>query len=90
MTDFEEIIDEELRNAFNAFSDNYEHETEDDPVPYGDTWVNSGNFITEESAERCAEDFKEEFDYYTFLQEQLFESKEFKQAVMERLEKMNL
>lgn len=87
---FEEIIDDELRNAFNVYFDNYEHETEDNPVPYGDTWVNSGDYITDESAERCVEDFKEEFDYYEFIEEQLYESTAFKEAVINHLKRMKL
>lgn len=86
----QEIIEEELRNAFNVFFDNYDHETEDNPVPYGDTYVNSGDFITDESVERCIDDFRENFDFDEFVREQLLDSPKFEKAVRNVLKTMKL
>lgn len=86
----QETIEEELRNAFNVYSDNYDHETEDNPVPYGDTYVNSGDFITDESIERCIDDFREEFDFEEFVREQLLDSPKFEEAVRNVLKTMRL
>ena len=86
----QEAIEEELRNAFNVYFDNYDHETESNYVPYGDTFVNSGDYITDESAERCVDDFREEFDFEEFVKEQLLHSPKFEEAVKNVLEKMKL
>lgn len=86
----QETIEEELKNAFNVYFDNYDHETEDNPVPYGDTYVSSGDYITEESAERCVDDFREEFDFEEFVTEQLLNSPKFEEAVRNVLKTMRL
>lgn len=86
----QEVIEEELKNAFNVYSDNYDHETEDNPVPYGDTYVSSGKYITDESAERCVKDFREEFDFDEFVMEQLLNSPKFEEAVRNVLKRMKL
>lgn len=86
----QETIEEELRNAFNVYFDNYDHETEDNPVPYGDTYVSSGDFITDESVERCIDDFREEFDFEEFVTEQLLNSPKFEEAVRNVLKTMRL
>lgn len=88
MNVLQETIEEELRNAFNAYFDNYDHETEDNPVPYGDTYVSSGDYITDESAERCVDDFREEFDFEEFVTEQLLNSPKFEEAVRNVLKTM--
>lgn len=62
---FQDIVEANLKTAFNDYSDNYDHETESDYAPYGDTYVSSGEYITEESMERCVKDFKDEFDKAT-------------------------
>lgn len=90
MNVLQEAIEEELKNAFNVYFDNYDHETEDNPVPYGDTYVNSGTYITDESAERCVRDFREEFDFDEFVREQLLNSPKFEEAVRIVLKKMRL
>ncbi len=86
----QETIEEELKNAFNVYFDNYDHETEDNPVPYGDTYVSSGDYITDESAERCVDDFREEFDFEEFVTEQLLNSPKFEEAVRNVLKTMRL
>lgn len=90
MNVLQEIIEEELKNAFNVYFDNYDHETEDNSVPYGDTYVSSGDYITDESAERCVDDFREEFDFEEFVTEQLLNSPRFEEAVRTILNTMRL
>lgn len=90
MSVLQEIIEEELRNAFNVYSDNYDHETEANYVPFGDTFVCSGDYITDESAERCVDDFREEFDFEEFVREQLLDSPKFEEAVRNVLKTMRL
>jgi uncharacterized protein (DUF169 family) len=90
MNVLKETIEEELRNAFNVYFDNYDHETEDNPVPYGDTYVSSGDYITDESAERCVDDFREDFDFEEFVTEQLLNSPKFEEAVRNVLKTMRL
>lgn len=90
MNVLQEIIEEELKNAFDVFFDNYDHETEDNIVPYGDTYVSSGQYITDESAERCVEDFRENFDFDEFVKEQLLNSPKFEETVKNVLKEMSL
>lgn len=86
----QETIEEELKNAFNVYFDNYDHETESNYVPFGDTFVNSGEYITDESAERCVDDFREDFDFEEFVTEQLLNSPKFEEAVRNVLKTMRL
>lgn len=83
---FKDIIETKLHDSFNDYSDNYDHETEDNYVPYGDTYVSSGEYITDESYERCVEDFKENFDIATaseFVTDILAEDNDFLMKVIE-------
>ena len=80
----EKIIKDALQKAFKDYERMYEHETELNTVPYGDTYVTEGEYVTERSAEECVEDFKAEFEPYEFAEKYLLQNREF----LDKLEEM--
>ncbi len=80
---FEEIIKDSLKANFQDHDDNFDHETESNYVPYGNTLVSSGEFITEESMIKCEEAFKQDFDVDYFVKEYLLENMDFRAKVQE-------
>lgn len=73
----EEIVIKAYEKEFSDYSENYEHETKDEYEAYGDTYCKSGTFITDESMEKCLEQFDADFDEYSFVLETLMENTEF-------------
>lgn len=91
--DLKEVIETKIHDAFNDYSENYDHETEYDSAPYGDTYVSSGEYITDRSMERCVEDFKENFDITTaseFVSEVLANDNDFLMKVIELVKSTRL
>lgn len=91
--DIKEVIEKCINDDFNNYSDNYDHETEDNPVPYGDTWLNAGDFITDESWERCVAEYKEGFDIATaseFVSDVLANDNDFLMKVIELVKEKRL
>lgn len=79
----EDVIRKSLQHAHNDFQEDYDHELEDDFAPYGDTYVSSGNYVSEESEERATEEWKDGFDIDNFVSEYLCESYDFRAKIME-------
>ena len=75
---FDEILKDNIRFAFEQFSDLYDHKTYE---------CNGTEYITERSALKCAESFKNEFDITDFVNNYLLENKDFCQKVFELLDK---
>ena len=86
---FEEVIKNALKEMYQVHDDNFDHETECHDVPYGNTWVSGGDFITEESQIKCEEAFKQDFDVDYFIKEYLQESQDFRDKIKEMVEKGN-
>lgn len=63
------IIEQVADKHFEAYSNNFDHETEENYVPYGDTYVSSGSYITDRSIKNCVEHYKDDFDIDDFLDE---------------------
>ena len=80
---FKEIIENCLKESHQDYQDRYDHDTDSDSVPYGDTWVSSGNYITEESEERATEEWKDTFDIYDFITEYLANNQDFEDKIIE-------
>lgn len=80
---FEEIIKDSLQANFQDHDDNFDHETECCDVPYGNTWVSAGEFVTEQSMIKCEEAFKQDFDVDHFVKEYLLENMDFRAKVQE-------
>ena len=80
---FKEIIEKELKKYYNDYSDRYDHEYCEDLEAYGDTYVGSGSYITENSEEQCFDDFKEDFDVDEFFSEYLNENIDFRELIKE-------
>lgn len=72
----EEIIKTELQKAFKDFFDNYDHEVKGGGAP-------GVKYITSRSAERCVEEFKDNFEPFEFIFEYLYNSQEFADKVTE-------
>jgi alpha-amylase/alpha-mannosidase (GH57 family) len=79
----EDVIKTSLQHAHNDFQEDYDHELESDFAPYGDTYVSSGNYVSEESEERAKEEWKDGFDIDNFVSEYLLESYDFREKVFE-------
>lgn len=77
------IIEQAIEQSHQDYQNNYDHNTESDSVPYGDTWVSSGNYITEESEQRATEEWKDTFDTYEFITEYLAENYDFCEKIKE-------
>lgn len=84
---FKDIIKTSLEEMYQDHDDNFDHETESNDVPYGNTWVSAGEFITEESQIKCQEAFKQDFDIDNFVKNYLLENKDFLDKVQEMVEK---
>lgn len=65
---FEEIITGAIKADFENFFDMYDHET------YGQ---DGQEYITERSAEKCVEEYKEQFDAEDFIRDYLKENYDF-------------
>lgn len=78
-----EIIEKALAECHEDYQNGYDHDTESDSVPYGDTYVSSGNYITEESEQRATEEWKDDFSIDDFVKDYLLESYDFREKIME-------
>jgi hypothetical protein len=83
---FKDIIENALEYCHEEYQENYDHDTYSNPVPYGDTYVSSGNYITEESEERATEKWKDDFSIDDFVKDYLLESCDFREKIMEMVE----
>lgn len=53
-----ECVDNELSDMWSKHCQSYDFKTEENYVPYGDTQVYEGSYITDESDEACREYFE--------------------------------
>ncbi len=83
---FDLAIQAALEDAFEWHSGDYPHETQSSYVPYGDTYVNAGDQPTDESEERCLNDFRENLDVDSFVREFLLENDDFRQYIRQKIE----
>ena len=82
---YDMTIQTALKKAFEQWEDDYEHETESNYVPYGDTYVNTGDEPTDESEEQCLETFKETLDLDLFVRNWLLENADFRELVEKQI-----
>lgn len=82
---FKDIVETALAECHKDYQERYDHDTESDSVPYGDTYVSSGNYITEESIKRATEQWKDDFSIDDFVKDYLLESYDFREIIMEVL-----
>lgn len=82
---YDMTIQTALKKAFEQWEDDYEHETQSNMVPYGDTYVNAGDEPTDASEERCVEDFKETLDLDLFVRNWLLENADFRELVEKQI-----
>lgn len=78
-----DVILKELTQRRRAFEDTYDFDTYEEQNPYGDTWATTSEEITDESLERCQEEFEETFDVYEFITEYLVSNEDFKDLILE-------
>lgn len=83
---FKDIIENALEYRHKKYQEDYDHDTESDSVPYGDTWVRGRAYITEESEERATEGWKDTFDVYEFITEYLANNDDFCEKIKELVE----
>lgn len=83
---FKDIIENALEYCHEKYQEDYDHDTESNYVPYGDTYVSAGNYITEESEERATEEWKDTFDVYEFITEYLANNDDFCEKIKELVE----
>lgn len=84
-TGIDEYVKDCLKGMFDTYFDEYEHECEEEYVPYGDTFASLGYEITEESEEQCVEDFKQDFDFDEFME--LLANSDFKYKILDMVER---
>lgn len=82
IADVGDTIHDALAYEFDQQKDSYEFETESNEVPYGDTYANEGNYITEESEEQFRESFSDDMSFEKIM-DILKEDEQFKMAVMD-------
>lgn len=85
-TDIKKILLDCIQSYREYHSDNFDHETEEEHVAFGDTFVSAGRFISDESWERCEYDFRENFDVDFFITEYLQENDEFRDLIIKLVE----
>lgn len=81
-TDIKKILLACIQAYRENHSDKFDHETAEEHEAYGDTFVSSGRFITDESLKRCEDDFRENFDVDFFITEYLQENDEFRDLII--------
>lgn len=84
--EFKDIVMQCLEECHKDYQENYDHDTEGNYVPYGDTYVSTGDYITEESEERATEEWKDRFDVDDFIRDYLCECVDFREKVWELVE----
>ena len=77
-----ETIKEWLDDEWATQCDQYDFQHAEDYERYGDTWVSTGKYITDESDTAFREDFKSMFDFDTIM-ERLKEQPGFKETLMD-------
>lgn len=83
---FKEVILSELSKERIEFEENYDFDYYEEKNPYGDTWATTSSEPTDESLERCQEEFKEKFDVFDFITEKLSQNEDFKFLIMDLVE----
>lgn len=83
----EDVVINALKNMYSDHEDVSDMTIEDEYVPYGDTFVRSGRFISEESEIKCREAFKQDFDLDKFIEEYLTNDYDFRQKIREYVRK---
>lgn len=83
----EDIVKENLEKMYQDHDENFEHETMPEYVPWGNTFVSAGEFVTEQSQIRCEEAFKQDFDVDYFITEYLAENQDFRDKLIEMVNK---
>lgn len=78
----EDIIQQEIRNLYKLYKESYDHDIECESHAFGDTHVNGNYYITEDSEERCLEDFKNDTTADVVI-ESLYESNDFSKKIEE-------
>lgn len=78
-----DIIESALEECHEDFQGGYEHDTESESYPYGDTYACGRPEVTEESVQRATEEWKDTFDVYEFITEYLAENYDFCEKIKE-------
>lgn len=85
---FEDIIQQEIRNLYEKYRESYEFDEEYESYPFGDTSVNGDYYITEESEDKCFEDFKYDTTADVVI-ESLYENYDFSKKIEELVKNFN-
>jgi hypothetical protein len=83
----EDIIKETLEQRFQDYDDNFEHETMPEYAPWGNSYARVCSYITEDSQIKCEEAFKQDFDVDDFIVEYLAENQDFRDKIVEMVNK---
>lgn len=67
--ELQKSIEKLADKRFELYSDDFEHETEREFAPHGDTHVCSGIYITDKSMKRCLDKYEEDFNVDDFIEE---------------------
>lgn len=78
-----DIIEQAIKQSHQDYQDNYDHETESESYPYGDTYACGRPEVTKESEQRATEEWKDTFDVYEFISEYLAENYDFCEKIKE-------
>ena len=81
-----ELIKFELRNYYEDYRDNYECEYSEDTEAYGDTYVGTGQYMSEEVENQCVEDFQDSLDVDDFIFDRIKENTDFRNIIINMVE----
>jgi hypothetical protein len=62
-------IHETLDGLWTKHCQSYDFDCDEDYAPYGDTYVSTGSYITDESDEKCREYFENNYDANAIIDE---------------------
>lgn len=80
-----ECVDEEIGWLWTRHCGGYNFNCREEHEAYGNTFVSSGRYITDESEEECREEFEKNTDVNDVI-ERLKESEPFKKCVLKMIE----
>lgn len=78
-------VEDEMGDVWFSKCQSYVFPAEDDYAPYGDTFVSTGRYITDEADQEFREDFEKNFDFELFC-DRLKYNPSFKESVMKLAE----
>ena len=79
---FDDIVNQEIKNLYKLYKESYDHDIECESYPFGDIYVNGDYYITEESKDKCFEDFKADTTPDVVI-ESLFDNCDFSKKIEE-------